>query len=91
MPPGPAQSQRRSPRGRGSPTGTRQTMGMGPRALASRSRVNTCTPMVELLRPQDDIRLVRPCPESLWSPERGEPLLRWEGRVEQSPCVFGEQ
>ena len=43
MPPGPARSQQRSPPGKGSPTGTRQTMGTGPQVLASRSRVNTCT------------------------------------------------
>lgn len=42
MLPGPAQSQRRSPPGKGSPTGTRQTMGTGPRVPVGRSRVSTC-------------------------------------------------
>lgn len=56
----------------GQPHGDQTDNGHGPPSPGKQEQSQHLHLMVELLRPQDDIRLVRAPSRALWSPERGE-------------------
>lgn len=60
------------PPGEGQPHRDQTDNGHGPLSPGRQEQSQHLRLMVELLRPQDDIRLVRARPEPPWSPERGE-------------------
>lgn len=60
------------PPGEGQPHGDQTDNGHGPPSPGKQEQSQHLHLMVELLRPQDDIRLVRAPSRALWSPERGE-------------------